>query len=77
MPLKEITLSESELFCGAGESALGVHLAKYKGYCFKHIWATDYNKSACETFEKNFQTQKLYAGILKHLILRKCQKPAG
>ena len=47
-------ISLAELFCGAGGMALGAHNAHYKGCRYKHIWATDYNKDACDTFKNNF-----------------------
>lgn len=42
-----------ELFCGAGGLALGAHLAKFKGFGFRHIWANDMEKNACETLRNN------------------------
>ena len=42
-----------ELFCGAGGLALGASWAKYKNRKIHHVWATDKNKDACETFKKN------------------------
>ena len=47
-----------ELFCGPGGLAYGARCAKVKslaGECFEisHAWATDYDKSTCETYAKN------------------------
>ena len=37
--------------------ALGAHRAKYKNSGFAHIWATDIDKAACETFHHNLPIQ--------------------
>lgn len=52
LPVKKITLAE--LFCGAGGMALGAHQARYGNYGYRHVWATDYDSGACETFKHNF-----------------------
>lgn len=62
LPTQTITLSE--LFCGAGGMALGAHLARLGNYGYRHVWATDYNKDACNTFRHNFpQTNVIEADI--------------
>lgn len=51
-----------ELFCGAGGLGLGAKQAKvYKSnivYEIKHVWATDYDESACETYRHNILSDK-------------------
>ena len=42
------------LFSGCGGLDLGFEMAKNKNLKFKTIWANDVNKSACETYKKNF-----------------------
>ena len=46
-----------ELFCGPGGLGLGAKMAKINTndftYSIKHVWATDYDKDACETYRKN------------------------
>ena len=42
-----------ELFAGAGGMALGASLAYHRGIKFRHVWATDNNRDACETFRLN------------------------
>ena len=46
-------LDIGELFAGAGGMALGASMAEYRGVRFRHVWATDNNKDACETFKLN------------------------
>ena len=46
-------LDVGELFAGAGGMALGASLANHKGIKFRHVWATDNNRDACETFRLN------------------------
>ena len=47
-------LDVGELFAGAGGMALGASMAEYAGIRFRHVWATDNNRDACETFRFNF-----------------------
>ena len=42
-----------ELFAGAGGMAVGASMAEYQGTRFRHVWATDNNRDACETFRLN------------------------
>lgn len=48
-------LDIGELFAGAGGMALGASLAEYSGIRFRHVWATDNNRDACETFRLNIE----------------------
>ena len=42
-----------ELFAGAGGMALGSHQAQVAGNGFVHIWASDRDKDACDSFTRN------------------------
>lgn len=46
-------LALGELFAGAGGMALGASWARSDSVEFKHVWATDYDRDACETFRSN------------------------
>ena len=48
------TYKIGELFAGAGGMALGAQRAKIKGSGFVHVWATDKDEDACQTFKRNF-----------------------
>ena len=52
------TLDVGELFAGAGGMALGASMAEYAGVRFRHVWATDNNKDACETFKHNINIER-------------------
>lgn len=47
-----------ELFAGAGGMALGASMAECEGTKFRHAWATDNNRDACETFRLNIDISK-------------------
>ena len=48
---------KGELFCGPGGLALGAKVASFvengEEYGVQHIWANDYDYSACKTFARN------------------------
>ncbi len=55
-----------ELFCGPGGSGLGASMSCYeddkKVVRMRHLWATDYDKDSCETYDYNihkFEREKL------------------
>jgi DNA (cytosine-5)-methyltransferase 1 len=50
-----MNFSMGELFCGPGGMALGAHLAaaNVEGVSLKHAWASDYDRSTCDTYLKN------------------------
>ena len=50
----KFSYSVGELFAGAGGMALGASHAKYKGSRFHHAWATDIDRAACDTLDRNF-----------------------
>ena len=51
-----------ELFCGPGGLGLGAKKAKSvvngSEWSIKHVWATDYDKDACETYRHNICPDK-------------------
>ena len=57
MITKEYRLGE--LFAGAGGMALGAHKAQVDGSKFRHAWATDMNKDACDTFQENIPVDRI------------------
>lgn len=52
MEKKELKICS--LFAGCGGLDLGFELAEHPNLKFKTVWANDFNKSACETYRKNF-----------------------
>ena len=46
-------LTVAEMFCGPGGIGIAVNKARIKGMSFRHIWSTDYDPSACETYRRN------------------------
>jgi DNA (cytosine-5)-methyltransferase 1 len=55
MANKKKKLNIVSLFSGCGGLDLGFHLADHNNLKFNLIWANDFFKSACKTFEKNFK----------------------
>lgn len=53
------TFKVVSLFAGCGGLDLGFEQAKHQKYKFKVIWANDYEKSACETYKRNFKNAKV------------------
>lgn len=53
VPKSPIIYRIGELFCGPGGMALGAKIARVGAYRCTHVWATDYEKYACETFKEN------------------------
>ena len=54
---KSLAFNLGELFCGPGGLACGALMAHLKAngihYSIQHAWATDYDKSTCETYAHN------------------------
>ena len=65
-----ITYNIGELFCGPGGMALGAKKAKVGCRSLQHIWATDFNKDACKTFQNNIGG-KVYADRVENLDFSK------
>lgn len=74
-PKRKITLSE--LFCGAGGMALGAHNTRYKDYGFQHIWATDYDKDACNTFRHNLPDTEIICEDIRSFNFKKMPRTDG
>ena len=48
------TFALGELFAGAGGMALGASRSRYRKSGFRHVWANDACRDACDTFNQNF-----------------------
>ena len=55
MTTRKRGLNIVSLFSGCGGLDLGFHLAKHNRYKYNLVWANDFFKAACKTFEKNFK----------------------
>ena len=64
----------AELFCGAGGIGLGAALSHVDGFSYKHIWATDYDKDACETYQYNLKPEKIICQDIRKLDFEKLKK---
>jgi DNA (cytosine-5)-methyltransferase 1 len=67
----------AELFCGAGGIGLGASLARVNGLQIEHVWATDYDKDACDTYKKNLQPQKVIHKDIRDIDFAKIKKELG
>ena len=54
------------LFAGCGGMDLGFLMAEHPKLAYELVWANDFEKTACKTFEKNFKHKILH--ISKNLI---------
>ncbi len=63
-----------ELFCGAGGIGLGALLAEQKNASINHAWATDYEKDACETYQKNLNPKKIICNDIRNLNFSELDK---
>lgn len=64
----------AELFCGAGGIGLGASLVDLDNVLIEHIWATDYDKDACETYKKNISTKKVICKDIRNLDFNSLKK---
>ena len=46
-------LRVGEMFSGPGGIGVALNRAQSRRYCFKHVWATDYDPDACRTYKQN------------------------
>jgi DNA (cytosine-5)-methyltransferase 1 len=67
----------AELFCGAGGIGLGASLANVDGLQIEHIWATDYDKDACDTYKKNLQPKEVIHKDIRKLNFNKIKEKHG
>ena len=62
-------LKYSELFCGPGGMGLGAKLASeehskdHNNPRIEHLWATDFDKDACETYALNSTAYTFFKSI--------------
>lgn len=70
------TFKLGELFCGPGGIALGAHLAAQDvpGVGVEHAWASDYDRSTCDTYLRNIPGAT-YDSVI-HEDVRKLDIPA-
>ena len=64
---KTQTYRLGELFAGAGGMALGTHKAQVDGYGFRHVWANDMDKDACETLKQNVPVDEVICKKVENL----------
>ena len=64
----------AELFCGAGGIGLGATLSHVGDLSYEHIWATDYDKDACETYQYNLHPQKIICQDIRKLDFEKLKQ---
>jgi DNA-methyltransferase (dcm) len=67
----------AELFCGAGGIGLGASLAHVDGVQIEHIWATDYDKDACDTYKKNLHPKIVIHKDIRKLDFKRIKKEHG
>lgn len=71
-PCKKIRLAE--LFCGPGGIGLGASLANVPGIEIEHVWATDYDKDSCETYDNNLHPQAILCEDIREMNFDKLLK---
>ena len=67
-------LKIGELFCGAGGIGLGAKLANVAGAQIEHVWATDYDKDACETYRHNLGCENVICQDIKAVNFKTFKK---
>jgi len=67
----------AELFCGAGGIGLGASLANVDGLQVEHVWATDYDKDACDTYKKNLCPKEVIHEDIRKLNFEKIKQKHG
>lgn len=63
-----------ELFCGPGGLGLGAEWAKVEGAHISHLWATDYDRDSCHTYQKNLSPKVAMADDIRRLRFDKLEK---
>lgn len=64
----------SELFCGAGGIGLGASMVNINNVEIKHIWATDYEKDACDTYNKNIAPKAMICKDIREIDFNSLKK---
>lgn len=64
----------AELFCGPGGIGLGASLADVPGITIEHVWATDYDKDSCETYQNNLHPKAMICEDIRKLDFKKLLK---
>jgi DNA (cytosine-5)-methyltransferase 1 len=67
----------AELFCGAGGIGLGASLAEVDGLEFEHVWATDVDKYACETYASNLNPKKVIKKDIRDIVFEEIKNEFG
>ena len=70
-------LKIGELFCGAGGFALGANFARYRGWHLRHVWASDNNRDACETFQSNIPVDRILCRDVEQLDFKNLEAIDG
>lgn len=60
-------LKLGELFCGAGGIGLGATLGTVGNMSVEHVWATDYDRDACETYQNNLKPKVVICEDIRKL----------
>ena len=68
------TIKLAELFCGPGGIGLGASLADVSGLKIEHIWATDYDRDSCETYNNNLHPKAIICEDIRKLDFKKLLK---
>ncbi len=63
-----------ELFCGAGGIGLGAKLANINNVHVQHIWATDYNQDACNSYQHNLGCENVICKDIKAINFNSFKK---
>jgi len=67
----------AELFCGAGGIGFGASLAQIDGLQIEHVWATDYDKDACNTYKENLHPKEVIHEDVRKLDFEKIKRKHG
>ncbi len=63
-----------ELFCGAGGLGLGARLAATGDLSIAHVWATDFDRDSCHTYEQNLMPEKIFPRDVRKLDFSTLEK---
>ena len=63
-----------ELFCGSGGLGLGAKMARVPGAEIAHVWATDFDRDACATYDHNLEPKRVITRDIRKLSFDKLQE---